>query len=267
MILDVHHVAIVVRSLEAAYAFYRDALGLQVAKENVGSAQRVALVAIGGSYLELMEAADEASPFAPFIAERGEGLHHLALWSDDVDAQAAELRGLGAPVLEPEPLDGFAGRLISLDPAAFDGVLLQVVQPPPDLAGATVPEGPLRRMDHVVLAFPDVEAACRRFEEHFGVPTKRTMERGSRRLAFLRPGDVTLELVGPAEAGEPGSGRVGGLAFEVVGIDALTASLKSQGFPVGEPHPAVQGGRIVSVHVSGTCGVPVAFIDFSDSPR
>ncbi len=36
---------------------------------------------------------------------------------------------------------------------------------------------------------------------------------------------------------------------------------------VGEPHPALQGGRIVSVHASGACGVPVAFIDFSESPR
>ncbi len=267
MILDVHHVGIVVRSLEAAYAFYRDALGLAVVKESGGSGQRAALLAVGGSYLELMEAGDDASPFAPFIAERGEGLHHLALWTDGVDAELQALHGLGAPVLEPEPLDGFAGRLISLAPETLDGVLVQVVQPPPELAVATVPEGPLRRIDHVVLAFPDVEVACRRFEEYFGVATKRTMERGSRRLAFLRPGDVTLELVGPAEGREPGTGRVAGLAFEVQGIDELVASLKDRGLPIGEPHPAVQGGRIVSVHVSGTCGVPVAFIDFSDNPR
>jgi len=112
-----------------------------------------------------------------------------------------------------------------------------------------------------------VEAACRRFHDYFGVATKRTMERGPRRLAFLRPGDVILELVGWAQGGEPGTGRVAGLAFEVKGIDELTASLKARGLPVGEPHPAVQGGRIVSVHPSGASGVPVAFIDFSDSPR
>jgi len=268
MILDVHHVGIAVRSLEAACAFYRDALGLPVVKEDVGATQGscAALVAVGGSYLELMEPREEASPLARFIAERGEGLHHLALWSDDVDSEVEALRGMGAPVLEPEPLEGFAGRLASLAPEAFDGVLLQIVQPSPGLEGGPASDGPLKRIDHVVLHLPDVEGACRRFQDYFGVATKRTMERGARRFAFLRPGDVILELIGPPEDGEPGSGRVAGLAFEVQGIDGLVASLKRRGLPVGEPHPAIQGGRIVSVHVSGTCGVPVAFIDFSDSP-
>jgi catechol 2,3-dioxygenase-like lactoylglutathione lyase family enzyme len=172
---------------------------------------------------------------------------------------------MGAPVLEPG--EGFAGRLASLAPDAFDGVLLQLVQPSPPLDGGPPAEGPLKRIDHVVLALPDVEDACRRFREYLGVATKRTMERGPRRFAFLRPGDVILELIGPAEGGRAGTGRVAGLAFEVRGIDELAASLKARGLPVGEPHPAVQGGRIVSVHASATCGVPVAFIDFSDSPR
>ena len=84
----------------------------------------------------------------------------------------------------------------------------------------------------------------------------------------VHPGDVILELIGPSvPPAEPRPGFIAGLAFEVVGIDALTAALKARGLPVGEPHLALQGGRIVSVNASGTCGVPVAFIDFSDSPR
>jgi hypothetical protein len=125
----------------------------------------------------------------------------------------------------------------------------------------------LKRIDHVVLHPPEVGGACRCFQEYFGVATKRIMERGPRHFAFLRPGDVILELIGPSQPGQPGRGRLAGLAFEVNGIDELTASLKGRGSPVGEPHPAVQGGRIVSVDAGGTCGVPVAFIDFSGSPR
>jgi hypothetical protein len=115
---------------------------------------------------------------------------------------------------------------------------------------------------------------------YFGVETKRTFERGETRFSFLRPGDVVLELIGPstpADAGPradqeeapaaPRKGSIAGLAFECVGIDELAAKLKAKGYPIGEPHPALQGGRIASVHASGACGVPVAFIDFSDSPR
>lgn len=269
MIRDIHHVGIAVRDLEAAYAFYSDALALPVVKENVGATlgTRAALLAVGGSYLELMEPRDEASPLARFIAEHGEGLHHLALWSDDVDSQVAALRAAGASPLEPEPLDGFAGRLTSLTPEALGGVLIQVVQPVRGLDGGPLAEGSLRRIDHVVLYPPEVEGACRCFQEYFGVATKRSMERGDRRFAFLRPGDVILELVGLSQTEQPGTGRLAGLAFEVKGIDGLTASLRGRGLPIGESHPAVQGGRIVSVDPSGACGVPVAFIDFSDSPR
>ncbi len=267
MILDVHHVGIAVRGLEAAYGFYRDALGLPLVREGEVPSRgvRAALLAVGRSHLELVEPVEDGTPFARYIVERGEGLHHVALRSDDVEAQVAALREKGAPLQDEQPRDGFTGRLSYLAPEAFDGALLEVVQP--HERAAPPGGGAVKRIDHVVLHVPDVAAASQRFQEWFGVQTKRTMERGSRRFAFLRPGDVVLELIGPLEGGAPGTGRPAGLAFEVEGIDALAASLKDRGLPVGEPHPALQGGRIVSVHASGASGVPVAFIDFSGSPR
>ena len=269
MITDVHHVGIAVRSLDAAYALYRDALGLSVVKEGVASARgvRAAVLAVGGSYLEILEPVEEESPFARHIAERGEGLHHVALWTDDVDADVARLREMGAPLEDRQPRNGFTGRLSYLAPEAFDGALLEVVQPDDALCGGTRPDGHITRIDHVVLRVPDVDAVCSRFQEYFGVPTKRSFERGATQFAFLRPGDVVVEVIGPKEPGQPGSARIAGLAFEVKAIDELAAALKEKGYPVGEPHPALQGGRIVSVHASGACGVPVAFIDFTDSPR
>jgi len=132
-------------------------------------------------------------------------------------------------------------------------------------AGGGLGEG-ITRIDHVVMRVPSARAVIQRMEDWFGVPTKRTFERGGHTFAFMRPGDVTIEVIGPTAGGEPGTGRIAGLAFEVDGIDELAASLKAKGYPIGEPHPALQGGRIVSVHHSGACGVPLAFIDFTDSP-
>jgi methylmalonyl-CoA epimerase len=270
MIREVHHVGIAVRSLETAHALFREALGLPLVKEgNVPTrGARVAMLAVGRSYLELVQPASDDSPFAKHIEERGEGLHHLALWSDDVESQVATLRDQGAPLEDHEPREGFTGRLSFLHPQAFDGALLEVVQP--EEAKAQKGNGNrggsswrVTRIDHVVMRVPDANATCSRFDSYFGIPTKRSFERGPMMFAFLRPGDVIIEVIGPKDGGDPGSGRIAGLAFEVRGIDELAASLKEKGYPVGEPHAALQGGRIVSVHHSGACGVPVAFIDFS----
>ena len=269
MITDVHHVGIAVRDMEAALRFYAEALGLPLVKRGEAPARgaKVALLAVGGSYLELVQPTRDGSPFAEHIAEQGEGLHHVALGTDDVRTLVAALRARGVPLQDAEPREGFTGRLSYLAPEAMDGVLLEVVQPPRELSDSGG-GSPVSRIDHVVLRLPNVEGACGRMREYFGVETKRTFERGEMRFSFLRPGKVTLELIGPMKPpSEPRPGSIAGLSFEVEGIDALAADLKERGLPVGEPHPALQGGRIVSVHASGACGVPVAFIDFTDAPR
>jgi methylmalonyl-CoA/ethylmalonyl-CoA epimerase len=283
MIRDVHHVGIAVRDMGEAYALYRDALGLPMVKQGDVPARgvRAALLAVGGSYLELIQPTDEGSPFAKHLAERGEGLHHIGLLADDVDAQVARLNEMAVLMEDHEPREGFTGRLSYLAPLAFDGALLEVVQPEKEHGirskesgdasssaraldtSARTEGGVVMRIDHVVMHVPSVDAACRRFEEYFGVPTKRRFERGPRSFAFMRPGEVIIEVIGPNDGGDAESGRIAGLAFEVKDIDELAASLKEKGYPIGDPHAALQGGRIVSVHHSGACGVPVAFIDFS----
>ncbi len=268
MILDVHHVGIAVLSLERAYTLYRDALGLPLVKEGEVPSRgvRAAMLAVGRSYLEIIEPVAASSPFARHIEEHGEGLHHVALWSDCVDSQVERLHEKAVPLADEEPRDGFTGRLSYLQPEAFDGALLEVVEPEDGLRGHERGSSGVTRVDHVVLRVPDVPAASQRMENCFGVPTKRTFERGTQAFAFMRPGDVVIEVIGPKEGGAPGSGKIAGLALEVKGIDDLVESLKALDYPVGDPHPALQGGRIVSIHASGACGVPVAFIDFTGSP-
>jgi methylmalonyl-CoA/ethylmalonyl-CoA epimerase len=268
MIRDVHHVGIAVKSLEAALKLYGDALSLPVVKEGEAAARgaKVAVLAAGGSYLEIIQPTTDESPFSRFIEERGEGLHHFALWSEDIEQDVASLRDKGVPLEDHEPRNGFTGRLSYLRPEAFDGAIVEVVEPEDGQRGHPVGEGTVTRIDHVVLRVPSTPAVVERMNDWFAVRGKRTFERGGHTFAFLRPGDVIIEVVGPTAGGEPVSGRIAGLAFEVKGIDKLTAELKAKGYPIGEPHPALQGGRIVSVHHSGACGVPLAFIDITGSP-
>lgn len=269
MIIDVHHVGVAVRDLGKALALYRDTLSLACVKEGEMPSRgvKVAMLTAGRSYLEIIQPVDDSSPFARHIEKRGEGLHHVALWSTDVDADVAGLRERAVPLIDREPRDGFTGRLSYLHPAAFDGAQLEVVQPEEALSGEPPgSSGHVTRIDHVVLRVPSAPTVSGHMHDWFGMETKRTFERGGHEFAFMRPGDVVIEVIGPKDGAEPGSGRVAGLAFEVNGIDELTAHVKAQGYPIGEPHPALQGGRIVSVHHSGACGVPVAFVDFAGSP-
>src|SRR3990172_1187619 len=133
---------------------------------------------------------------AGHIRERGEGLHHVALRTDDVESLVASLREWDVPLEDAQPRDGFTGRLSFLAPEAMDGALLELVQPAPELLGGDPPVSAVTRIDHVVLRLPDVEEVCRRMVYYFGVETKRTFERGETRFSFLRPGDVVRELVG-----------------------------------------------------------------------
>ncbi len=268
MITDVHHVGIAVRDLDVALAFYRDAIGLPVTKQGEMPSRgvKVAMLKAGRSYLEIIQPVVDTSPFAKHIVERGEGLHHVAFWSTDIETDVAKLREMNVPLTDEQPREGFTGRLSYLAAEAFDGAQIEVIEPETAFAGDAEPGAAVTKIDHVVLRVPSVTAVSERMNEWLGVPTKRTMERGQQAFAFMRPGEVVFEVIGPVVGGEPGSGVVAGLAFEVNGIDELTKAVKAKGYPIGEPHPALQGGRIVSVHHTGACGVPVAFIDFAGSP-
>ena len=131
MLQRIHHVGIVVRSIEAAYAFYRDTLSLPVHKEDIIQEQGVkaALLTIGTSEIELLEPLHPNTSVARFLERRGEGLHHLCFATDDVarDLEAARTRGL--PLIDRQPRRGLAGLICFLHPKASHGVLIEYAQP------------------------------------------------------------------------------------------------------------------------------------------
>ena len=128
----IDHVAIIVRNIEQALAFYRDTLGIipgeirEVPKEQV----RIAFLPLGGpggSEIELIEPTADSS-LTRFLEKRGEGLHHICLEVDDIDAALAEMREQGAPVLDAQPRLAAEGRAIFLHPKGTNGVLLELLQ-------------------------------------------------------------------------------------------------------------------------------------------
>ena len=126
---SIDHLGIAVKSLEAAKQFYRN-LGLDIASEETVPAEKVklAMVRVGESRIELLEAASEDSPIARFLAKRGEGLHHVALHVTDLAAAVEKLRKGGARFISNEIKIGAGGHAyIFVHPSSSNGVLLELV--------------------------------------------------------------------------------------------------------------------------------------------
>jgi methylmalonyl-CoA/ethylmalonyl-CoA epimerase len=130
MIGKIAHVGIAVRSIAEARGLY-EALGLHVEaiEEVAAEGVRVALIPCGESLLELLEPLGPDSPIARFLEQRGPGIHHLCLASDDLRADDARLRAAGVRLLRPEPTRGAGGCWVQfVHPKSAGGVLLELAE-------------------------------------------------------------------------------------------------------------------------------------------
>src|SRR2546427_6369288 len=133
MLTRVHHVGLVVRRLEDGLAFWRDTLGLRIAKQATVQDQgvRAVLLPIGRSEIELLEPVDAGGGVAKFLARRGEGLPHVCFETADGAAELATARGAGLPLIDETPRPGLAGLICFLHPKGTAGVLVEFATPRP----------------------------------------------------------------------------------------------------------------------------------------
>jgi methylmalonyl-CoA epimerase len=126
----IDHLGIAVKSLDEARKFY-ELLGLEVASEEVVPHEKVkvAMINLGESRIELLEAISPDSVIAKFVAKRGEGLHHVALHVPDLAAAVEKLKASGAHLMSDEIKIGAGGhRYVFVHPSSAGGVLLELVE-------------------------------------------------------------------------------------------------------------------------------------------
>ncbi|MBH1933714.1 methylmalonyl-CoA epimerase [Streptomyces sp. AV19] len=140
MLTRIDHIGIACTDLDATVEFYRATYGFEVFHTEVNEEQgvREAMLKInetsdgGASYLQLLQPIRDDSPVGKWLAKNGEGVHHIAFGTADVDGDAGTIRDKGVRVLYDAPRTGSMGsRITFLHPKDCHGVLTELVTSAP----------------------------------------------------------------------------------------------------------------------------------------
>jgi methylmalonyl-CoA/ethylmalonyl-CoA epimerase len=129
--MEIDHIAIAVSSMEEALGTFRDLYGLEPERKETVASDRIteAMLPVGGTHLQLLEATDPESTVAKFIERRGEGLHHIAIRVEDIEATLMHLKEQGAQLLDEKPRTGGGGhRVAFVHPKTSHGILIELVE-------------------------------------------------------------------------------------------------------------------------------------------
>lgn len=128
----IHHVAVVVRSIEDSLGFYRDGLGLQL--ETISDVPddrvRIAFLGVGQSKIELVQPTDDTTGVARFLESKGEGFHHVCFEVDNLAESLMRLEIDGLELIDTAPRRGAEGPVAFIHPRSGHGVLVELIEAP-----------------------------------------------------------------------------------------------------------------------------------------
>ncbi|MDO5563069.1 MAG: methylmalonyl-CoA epimerase [Synergistaceae bacterium] len=130
-IKNVDHIGVAVKSIDEALKFWEEALGVKCHGIEEVAEQRVktAFLPIDDTEFELLEGTTEDSPVSKFIEAKGQGIQHVAVRVDDIEATLAELKEKGVRLIDEKPRIGAGGAKIAfVHPKSSGGVLLEICQ-------------------------------------------------------------------------------------------------------------------------------------------
>ena len=128
----VHHVALVVRSIESALGLWRDMLGLELESiMNIPQDRvRIAFLGVGESKIELVEPTDDTTGVYRFLESRGEGFHHVCFEVGNLAETLMRLEIDGVELIDTAPRKGAEGPVAFLHPRSCHGVLVELIEAP-----------------------------------------------------------------------------------------------------------------------------------------
>ena len=131
LLTEIDHIAIAVKDLEAAIAYYQKAFGATVDHREVVESDGVeeALLKVAESYIQLLTPTRPDSPVAKAIEKRGEGLHHIGYRVNNCAEALAAMVAAGATAIDKAPRPGSRGTTVAfMHPKGSFGTLIELVQ-------------------------------------------------------------------------------------------------------------------------------------------
>jgi methylmalonyl-CoA/ethylmalonyl-CoA epimerase len=128
----IHHVAVIVQSIEASLALYRDLLGLplETIMDIPSDRVRIAFLGVGESKVELVQPTDDTTGVARFLANKGEGFHHVCFEVANLAEELTRLGIDGVELIDSAPRRGAEGPVAFLHPRSCHGVLVELIEAP-----------------------------------------------------------------------------------------------------------------------------------------
>ena len=130
--MKIDHIAIAVNNVEESAKVYQEALGIDdIEFETVESeGVKVAILHLENGRIELMQPTNETSPIKKFLEKKGQGLHHMALETDNIDGEVSRMEGCGVQFLG-KVRPGSAGTKVTfIHPKSLHGVLAELCSHP-----------------------------------------------------------------------------------------------------------------------------------------
>jgi methylmalonyl-CoA/ethylmalonyl-CoA epimerase len=261
----IHHVAAIVADADEALKFWRDALGLVVSRDEVIQDQGVRgiLMPMGNCEIELIQPIRDDTGVAKYLADRGEGLHHICFESTDVASDLLDAKARGMEMIDETPRPGLAGMIGFVHPRSNHGVLIEFAQPPAGEAAGSAPASDFapQRLHHAVCAVRDRVEAGDTLIRNFGLADggQNRFEEVGLENWFLDLGDTQLELVTPLTDNErdplvrrlqQGEGMFM-LALSVRSVSAAVDRLRAAGVKCTDPIAEAPATYLSPKHTHG----------------
>ena len=132
-ITKINHIAVAVSDIDKSLSFWRDALGLELTelRDVPAEAAQIAFLPVGDIEVELGRPTTDDSGLAKYIEKRGQGMHHLCLETDGIEAMMAQLKEKGIQLINETPRTGADGKKYAfIHPKSTGGVLVELYEVP-----------------------------------------------------------------------------------------------------------------------------------------